>query len=490
MSAVRWAVASALFCHASRALAAEPIPAPPVAPSPVAPSPVAPSPVAPPPAGVPAPAPVDPHLESARRLGAEGLAAFDEHAYSLAIERLTSALEFHDAPTLRMYRARAFGKLGRWIAACEDYDAILRSRAAEGESSVVAQARGAAEEEGTDACARIAKLRLVDVASDAVEVRLDGTPWPRPQQERVRYVDPGPHGLERVDPRAGTLRRVLSLAAGEALTVSLRSLEPVAHGSVDADRLRFLVERPRRASGGLERDDASDIATSPGGADADAAPPLDTFRLELAPLGTMYNDVDVSEPSLNRYGDDSTSLVARLALALFPLPERWRDYLGVGATWVQDLGTGRFSYTKSVARIMSRQSFGRWRFGASVGAGYQESGVDLLVQRLSLIEPALEAGVRLGELSVTAAGSVALPLGYSETTLYTDLSGYGVEGRVAFDYRLWRWLGVQLSLGWSRFDFDFEAPDVNFRLDGAPLPRSANVVNQYTSAYLGVSMSL
>ena len=515
MRVARFAVMSAVVGCASPALAAPPAEASPSQPASAsgtptesapalapaagaAPSAEAPSSPSAPPTEPSAPAPSassdDARLESARRLGAQGLAAFDERAYVTAIERLTGALEFHDAPTLRLYRARAFGKLGRWVAACEDYDAILRSRAARDESTVVAQARDAATQEGTDACGRIAKLRLVDVAGAAREVRLDGTPWPARQLDRVRYLDPGPHGLERVDARARTSRRVLSLAAGETLTVSLRSLEPVSQARVDGELLRFLAERPRTSPSDSERSQGVRDTPPPARPPAGVAAPLDafrpeTFRLEASPLGSMYHDVDVSERGLQPYADDSTSLVARLALAWFPLPEGARDYLGIGATWVQDFGTGRFAYSKQLARLMSRYSLGRWRFGAGVGTGYQHTGVDLLDQRFSLVEPSLEAGARFGDFSLDAAGNVVIPVGYSATSLYAELSGYGVEGRVALDYHLWRWLGVQLSLSLSRFDFDLDAPD-DIVLDGAPAPSRANVVDRYASGYLGVSVSL
>jgi hypothetical protein len=259
--------------------------------------------------------------------------------------------------------------------------------------------------------------------------------------------------------------------------------------SVDGELLRFLAERPRtlnrERNEGL-RDSALPPARPSSGSAARAS---ESFRLEASPLGSMYHDVDVSARGLEPYADDSASLVARLALAWFPLPAGMRDYLGIGATWVQDLGTGRFDYSKQLARLMSRFTSGRWRFGASLGTGYQHTGADLLEERFSFVEPSLEAGVRFGELAIDATGNVILPLGYTATTLYSELSGYGVEGRVAFDYRLWRWLGVQLSLALSRFDFDLSAPD-DILLDGVPVPGRANLVDHYASGYLGVSMSL
>lgn len=436
-------------------------------------------------------------IDAARRLGSQGLAAFDARAYLTAIERLTGALRLHDAPTLRLYRARAFGKLGRWVAACEDYDAILRSRAAANEPAVVVQARDAANGEGREACVRIAKLRLVEVdsANGALEVRLDGAVWPPQQLGRVRYLDPGPHGLERID-ASGTSSRALSLPAGETLTVSLRSLEPVEQTSVDAELLRFLAERPPPAPNARDaalpadiRDAApaaraTEAAESPGAA---GKPSSEIVRVDASLLGTMYHQVEYSARALSSFEGTSTSLVGRLALEWHPLPESIRDWFGVGATWVQDYGTGDFDYSESVAHVMSRYSWGRWRVGAKLGTGFVMAGG----QRFAPLEPSLELGGRFGRLFVQAVGTFVAPISDVSHSIYTDISGYGLEGRLALDYRVWRWLGVQLSLASRRFAFDLDLPDSSVVLsDGAAVPRSSSMVDRYTSGYLGLSVSL
>jgi hypothetical protein len=436
-------------------------------------------------------------IDAARRLGTQGLAAFDARAYLTAIERLTGALRLHDAPTLRLYRARAFGKLGRWVAACEDFDAILRSRAAATEPAVVVPARDAATREGREACVRIAKLRLVEVdrASGALEVRLDGAVWPRQQLDRVRYLDPGPHGLERID-ASGASSRALSLPAGETLTVSLRSLEPVEQTSVDAELLRFLAERPHPAPSARDaalpadtRDAAPAARATEAAEPAGAAgkPSSERFRLDASLLGTMYHQVEYSARALSSFEGTSTSLVGRLALEWHPLPERIRDWFGVGATWVQDYGTGDFDYSESVALVMSRYSWGRWRVGAKLGTGFVMAGG----QRFAPLEPSLELGGRFGDLFVQAVGTFVAPISDVSHSIYTDISGYGLEGRIALDYQVWRWLGVQLSLASRRFAFDLALPDSSVVLgDGAPAPRASSMVDRYTSGYLGVIVSL
>jgi hypothetical protein len=379
------------------------------------------------------------------------------------------------------------------VAACEDFDAILRSRAAAGESPVVTQARDAATHEGKDACVRIAKLRLVDVAGDALEVRLDGAVWPPQQLDRVRYLDPGPHGLERIDPRGGSAGRALALAAGETLTVSLRSLEPVDPTRIDGELLRFLAERPRAASDGDAAPPANARDTPPAAEARDAAdsrgragsPSSESFRLDASPLGTMYHQADYSARALNALEDTSTSLVGRLAIEWYPLPERIRDWFGIGATWVQDFGTGDFDYSESLAQLMSRYAWGRWRFGAKLGTGFIAAGG----QRFAPLEPGLEAGVRFGDLFINAAGTFILPISDVSHGVYTELSGYGLEGRLTLDYRVWRSLGVQLSLASRRFAFDLESPD-GILIGGAPAPARSSMVDRYTSGYFGVVVNL
>lgn len=512
MHPARFILASAMVCVSGRALAQPATPAAsdtPAADSPVdaaAPAGVlsdapietesAPAEEAPPAAASPAASPTGPRspaaarLDAARRLGTQGLAAFDARAYLMAIERLTSALRLHDAPTLRLYRARAFGKLGRWVAACEDYDAILRSRAAADESDIVVRARDAATREGKEACVRIAKLRLVevDIGSDALEVRLDGAVWPPRQLDRVRYLDPGPHGLERIDAR-GTVSRALSLPAGETLTVSLRSLEAVEQTSVDAELLRFLAERPHPAASAPPnaRDAAPSTRAGEQGRDTAADPSSERFRLDASLLGTMFHQAEYSARALSSFEDSSTSLVGRVALEWHPLPARLRDGFGIGATWVQDFGTGDFDYSESVALLMSRYSWGRWRLGATLGTGFVMAGG----QRFIPLEPGLEVGGRFGDLFVHVSGTFIAPVSDVNHTLYTDISGYGLDGRLALDYRVWRSLGVQLSLASRRFAFDLELPDGDIVLTGgAPVPRSSSMVDRYTSGYLGLIVNL
>jgi hypothetical protein len=494
MHPARFILALAIVCSSGRAHAQPATPAAPDTPAAEPAEAAAPLDAASPDAPA---SPAAARIDAARRLGTQGLAAFDARAYLTAIERLTGALRLHDAPTLRLYRARAFGKLGRWVAACEDYDAILRSQAAADESDVVIQARDAATREGKEACVRIAKLRLVDIdiASDALEVRLDGAVWSPQQLDRVRYLDPGPHGLERID-AGGTVSRALSLPAGETLTVSLRSLEPVDATSVDAELLRFLAERPRATANeraAAAPDSGRDAAPAARALDAAEArgtagnPSSESFRLDASLLGTMVHQVDYSARALSAFDGTSTSLVGRVALEWYPLPEHWRDWFGIGSIWVQDFGTGDFDYSESLALLMSRYSWGRWRVGAKLGTGFIMAGG----QRFVPLEPGLEAGGRFGDLLVHVTGTFIAPISDVSHTIYTDISGYGLEGRLSFDYRIWRWLGVQLSLASRRFAFDLSLPDSDIVLtDGGPAPGSSSMVDRYTSGYVGVTMSL
>jgi len=414
-----FATLSALLCYAGRALAAPPAPvavparaAPPPQSAPSADSATTASRVERGPSASTAPTPDESQLAEARRLGSRALAAYDRGDYDAAIESLTRAISFHDAISLRLYRARSFAKLGRWSAACDDYDAIVLAPAARGETPIVAQARAVAVPEGGDACARV---------SDRVYA-------PSPIAAQVSPPDSAPE-------------------AGEA-------------------------QGERR----------------PGNAPA--------LQLDFSFFGSMNNRVGFSRSEFIAHTADSASMAGRLALSWYPLQGHDLDWLGFGATWVQDYGTGRFHYTEALASVMSRYLTGMWRFGAQLGAGFLHSGADILNQRYIVLKPSVDAGAHWGEFTASAGVGLFAPLTDVGPSFYGDYRGYGVEGRLALDYRLWRWLGVQLSAALSRLDFDLESPVDDAELDrgdtlpDATVPSSVTVVDRYTTVLLSLTVNL
>lgn len=417
-----FATLSALVCYAGRALAAPASQAAPVAvPARAAPPPESAASAASAttasraelgPSATPAPTPNESQLAEARRLGSRGLVAYDRGDYDAAIESLTGAISFHDAISLRLYRARSFSKLGRWDSACDDYDAIVLAPAARGETPVVAQARAVAVPEGADACSRV---------------------------------------TDRTDPPG-------SGAAPGSPTDSAP---------------------PAREAEGEQR---------PG-----IAP---TLQLDFSFFGSVNNRVSFSRSEFDTYDTDSASMAGRLALSWYPLAAPDLDWLGFGASWVQDYGTGPFHYTEALASVMSRHLAGPWRLGAQLGGGFLHTGVDVLNQRYILLKPSVDAGAQFGNFSADASVGLFAPLTAVGPSFYGDYRGYGVEGRLALDYRLWRWLGVQLSAALSRLEFDLDSP-----ADGAELargdmrpavaaPSSVTVVDRYTTVLLSLTVNL
>jgi tetratricopeptide (TPR) repeat protein len=410
-----FATLSVLICYAGHALAAPPLAvparaAPPPPSSPSAASATTASRAEGGPSASPASTPNESQLAEARRLGSRGLVAYDRGDHDAAIESLTRAILLHDAISLRLYRARSFAKLGRWDAACDDYDAIVLAPAARGETAVAAQARAVAVPEGEGACSRVTD-------------------------------------------------RVYAPGSGAAPASPPDSAPPAS-----------------KARGELP---------------TDIAP---TLQLDFSFFGSMNNRVWFSRSEFATYDTDSASMAGRLALSWYPLPDL--DWLGFGASWVQDYGTGPFHYTEALASVMSRYLAGPWRFGAQLGGGFLHTGVDVLNQRYILLKPSVDAGVQLGNFSTSASFGLLAPLTAVGSSLYGDYRGYGVEGRLALDYRLWRWLGVQLSAALSRLEFDLDSPDGDANLDGGDMlpdmepPSSVTVVDRYTTVLLSLSVNL
>lgn len=351
-----------------------------------------------------APGPDASRVAEARRLGSRGLAAYDAHEYSAAIEHLTSAIALHDAPSLRLYRARSYAQLARWEAACEDYGVIRRGAAIEGETPIAAQARTAAVPEGKDACDRVAAPSAESLPRDAV-----------------------PASPVEASPSLGTA-----------------------------------IEREPRAESAL--------------------------HLDVSLFGSINNRVEFSEGFFDSYGPDSSSLAGRMSLTWYGLPKH-AAWLGFGASWVQDYGMGRFNYTEALGAVTSRYLVGRWHFGAQLGVGYLSSGTEVLSQRYALIKPSAEAGVRLGALSARAIAAFIIPVEEVGNSLYTRSSGYGGEGALVLDYRLWRWLGTQVTGSLSRLALDLEDP-ADGLIDREQPPPSVSVLDQYTSLFVSLSASL
>lgn len=390
--------------------------------------------------------------ESARRLGSQGLQAYDQGAYEIAVETLSEAIAFHDAPTLRLYRARASGRLGRWVAACRDYDFILGSNASESESAVTLEARAAAELESADAHRRPAQLKLAYTGIAPRSVRMDGIEWPAAQFGTARQIDPGEHVLEVERPGTEPLRIRSSFGQGETLTFSLDELRLLRHATAPDSPAPPRTPEPVPAA----RPDPSPAVTNvdhPAPTEhTRAAPPAEVFRLELSMFGWIDKSrrYDTDDPSLGDTRSDGN--ITRVAATLFPLSGEWRDWLGITASW--ETAYRERLHRELLAGLRVRHASGPVEFGFQLAAGTLQSGrLDTPALSYSLVQPSLDVRWRSGGFSLSGSLALALPFDYGTQAeaQYPDITGYGVVAGLGMEYRIWRSVGVQLSALLRRF---------------------------------------
>lgn len=419
--------------------------------------------------------------ESARRLGSEGLQAFDEGSYVAAVERLTRAIAARDAPTLRLYRARAFGRMGRWVEACQDYDAILRSPPGKDESVVAAEAREAATDESSEAYARTAKLSLERVGFTERAVRLDGALWPAEQLGTVRELDPGTHLLEVERPPGEPLRIELKLAEGEMLRFSLDSLEAKRRSSVPAS--------PRRLSLPGVQHSARLSEAHPTGAGplAAASERADTFYLDFALYSLAIRSIELEGVTKTPFAGSTSAFYPVISLRWFPFSGVLHDWLGVTARG----GARGAGSIESQAGLRGRRVWDPLTFGFEVVFGQLRTAPldeGTTIPHYAMLEPGLDLTWQIGDCSLSGAVGAILPYYFGMEAQYPDVSGYGFEATVALEYRLWRWLGVQLSVRGRRIDLDLGTPvrDPTFLGD----PAEGSAVDDYLMTQLSLTLNL
>jgi hypothetical protein len=354
---------------------------------------------------------------------------------------------------LRLYRARALGKLERWVAACDDYDAILRSTVAQGETPVTAQAREAAAQEINDAYARTARVSLLDTERAPREVRLDGVIWPREQLDRARAVDPGPHTVDVTRADGTSTRTVVTLAEGESFPLSLQTFQRVELPQPEA----ALPPVPSRAAQQRSHAPASGATpVSAGDALQEQREPGrradETFQLDIAPLASMNSRVTSSGSAFDGV-EKSDALITRIAVSWYPFGDPVRDLLGFSGSWATDV-SGEFQYAEYLAGIQARHFLGNWRLGAKLDFGNIQASSALIALNHILLRPTISAGLGWGDVSIGAEASVRVPVSYISAPIKAATYRYGLEGRFVLDYRVWRWLGLQLSASLLRVAFD------------------------------------
>jgi hypothetical protein len=159
---------------------------------------------------------------AARTLGYEGIAEFQAGRYAVAAEKLDRAYLALKVPSLGLWSARAFEKVGRLVAASERYLEVVRLDPSGGDLAVQREAQADAAREQAALESRIPTLVIVveGADGDAFAVSVNGAPVPASLLGAKRPVDPGP---VKVDVRAGDREKSeqISVTEGEQRTVTL-----------------------------------------------------------------------------------------------------------------------------------------------------------------------------------------------------------------------------------------------------------------------------
>ena len=136
-------------------------------------------------------------LGAARTLGYEGVEAYQKGDYVVAADKLDRAYRVVKAPSLGLWSARAFEKLGRMVEAAERYLEVTRLDVTGGELAVQQQAKADAAKEREALLPRIPHvvIQIEGAKADDVVVTLDGVQLPSALIGAKCPVNPGRHRL-------------------------------------------------------------------------------------------------------------------------------------------------------------------------------------------------------------------------------------------------------------------------------------------------------
>jgi hypothetical protein len=192
---------------------------------------------------------------SARNLGEEANALFDEGQFAAALDKYERADALVHVPTLGLQAARCLERLGRWVEAAERYLAVTRMQLPADAMQVHVEAQALAASERDKLVPRIPGIVIeLSSTSEGASVTIDGKPLPSALLGEKRLVDPGEH---RVEGRLGEQAQTRSFMASEGQTsrIVLQFVERAPTPSVPAVRARSNVSEPDRSTqrGGVQR---------------------------------------------------------------------------------------------------------------------------------------------------------------------------------------------------------------------------------------------
>lgn len=135
--------------------------------------------------------------EAARRLGVQGLKAYDAGDFAEALALFDQSSQVLRTPTVELYAARCLERLGRWVEAEARLEGIAKIFLAEGASQTLRDAKAEAVPELQRLRALLPKLRITigGAPRTGVRLKLDGEDLAMPDGSAEVAVDPGSHTL-------------------------------------------------------------------------------------------------------------------------------------------------------------------------------------------------------------------------------------------------------------------------------------------------------
>lgn len=159
----------------------------------------------------------------ARDLAQQGALAFEQHDYSVALDRFSRAHALFPAPSLSVMRARSLRRLGRLVEAADAYAETERTPLTPDAPEVFRRAVAEAKQEGLELDRSMPRLllRVVSDQTDGHVVRLNGKAVPGELLDVERLIDPGNYEIVASAPGCEPIVRHVRIGESERLTVEL-----------------------------------------------------------------------------------------------------------------------------------------------------------------------------------------------------------------------------------------------------------------------------
>jgi hypothetical protein len=141
----------------------------------------------------PASAQSDADKATARSLGQEGQEALDRKDFKTAEDRFKRAESLFHAPTLALGLARSLAANGKYVAAQETYNRIIREGTPPGAPAAFVKAVEDAKSEVASVSPKIGGVTITVAGPESPKVMLDDTQVPSAALGVKRPVDPGAH---------------------------------------------------------------------------------------------------------------------------------------------------------------------------------------------------------------------------------------------------------------------------------------------------------